>query len=147
MTSVFLGTYQPKLDDKGRLILPAKFRDQLSEGLVVTRAQDRALAVYPMDTFSKLMEEISNAPSTVKKVRDYQRMLSAGASHEVPDKQGRVTIPPILRTYAGLDRDVVVIGAMNRAEIWDLKVWEEYSASQEEDFADLDGEFMSGLGT
>lgn len=143
---MFLGTYQPKLDDKGRLILPAKFRDQLEDGLVVTRTQERALAVYPVATFEAMMADVSSAPSTVKQVRDYQRMLSAGASFEVPDKQGRVTIPPILRTYASLDREVVVIGAMNRAEIWDQKLWDEYSASQEAGFADLDEEFLSRLG-
>lgn len=138
---MFLGTYTPKLDDKGRLILPAKFRDALAGGLVVTRAQDRALAVYPKETFEQLMAPVSSAPSTVKQVRDYQRMMSAGASFEVPDKQGRVTIPPILRSYAGLDRDVVVIGAMNRAEIWDAEAWQRYSAESEAGFADLDEEF------
>ncbi|MDF1487912.1 division/cell wall cluster transcriptional repressor MraZ [Tessaracoccus caeni] len=138
---MFLGTYTPKLDDKGRLILPAKFRDALAGGLVVTRAQDRALAVYPKETFEQLMAPVSSAPSTVKQVRDYQRMMSAGASFEVPDKQGRVTIPPILRNYAGLDRDVVVIGAMNRAEIWDAEAWQRYSAESEAGFADLDEEF------
>ncbi|MCC2593394.1 division/cell wall cluster transcriptional repressor MraZ [Tessaracoccus sp. OS52] len=143
---MFLGTYQPKLDEKGRLILPARFRDQLADGLVVTRTQERALAVYPTATFEAMMAEIASAPSTVKQVRDYQRMLSAGASFEVPDKQGRVTIPPILRTYASLDRDVVVIGAMNRAEIWDQKLWDEYSAGQEKGFAELDEEFLSRLG-
>ncbi|MEZ5086148.1 MAG: division/cell wall cluster transcriptional repressor MraZ [Tessaracoccus sp.] len=138
---MFLGTYTPKLDDKGRLILPAKFRDALAEGLVVTRTQDRALAVYPKETFEALMAPVSSAPTTVKQVRDYQRMMSAGASFEVPDKQGRVTIPPILRRYAGLERDVVVIGAMNRAEIWDSEAWERYSSESEAGFAELDEEF------
>lgn len=138
---MFLGTYTPKLDDKGRLILPAKFRDALAEGLVVTRTQDRALAVYPKETFEALMAPVSSAPTTVKQVRDYQRMMSAGASFEVPDKQGRVTIPPILRRYAGLERDVVVIGAMYRAEIWDSEAWERYSSESEAGFAELDEEF------
>jgi len=138
---MFLGTYTPKLDDKGRLILPAKFREAFAGGLVVTRTQDRALAVYPKETFEALMAPVSSAPTTVKQVRDYQRMMSAGASFEVPDRQGRVTIPPILRAYAGLERDVVVIGAMNRAEIWDAQAWQRYSAESEAGFADLDEEF------
>lgn len=146
MPAVFLGTYTPKLDDKGRLILPARFREELEAGLVVTRTQERALAVYPKQTFEQLMAPVSAAPTTLKQVRDYQRMLTAGASFEVPDKQGRVTIPPILRAYAGLDRDVVVIGAMNRAEIWDADVWEEYQASQEAGFAELDDELLSQFG-
>lgn len=139
---MFLGTYTPKLDDKGRLILPAKFRDQLADGLVVTRTQERALAVYTVKEFESLMAPVSSAPTTVKQVRDYQRMLAAGASFEVPDKQGRVTIPPILRKYAGLDRDVVVIGAGTRAEIWDEKAWADYSETSEAGFSELDEELM-----
>lgn len=143
---MFLGTHFPKLDEKGRLILPARFRDQFPDGLVVTRSQDRALAVYPTATFEELMARLNQIPSTVKQARDYQRMLAAGASFEVPDRQGRITIPPILRAYAGLDRDVVVTGAMDRAEIWDQKVWEGYSESQEEGFSGLDVEFGSPPG-
>lgn len=138
---MFLGTYTPKLDDKGRLILPAKFREALAEGLVVTRMQDRALAVYPKETFEALMAPVSSAPMTIKQVRDYQRMMSAGASFEVPDKQGRITVPAVLRAYAGLERDVVVIGAMNRAEIWNAEAWQRYSAESEAGFADLDEGF------
>ena len=77
---MLLGTYTPKVDEKGRLILPAKFRDRLAAGLVVTRTQERALAVYPMDEFEKMMQPLQNAPTTSKRVRDYQRMLTAGAS-------------------------------------------------------------------
>lgn len=140
---MFFGTYQPKLDEKGRLILPAKFRDQLEDGLVVTRTQERALAVYPRAAFELKMSELMSAPSTVKQVRDYQRMLMAGASDEVPDRQGRVTIPPNLRQYAGLDRDVVVIGAGDRAEIWDAKAWQDYSEASESSFSDMDDEFAA----
>lgn len=143
--NVLLGTYTPKLDEKGRLILPARFRDFLAEGVVVTRTQERALAVYPQAEFEKLMAPLQSAPATSKKVRDYQRMLTAGASMEVPDKQGRITIPSILRNYAGLDREVVVIGAMNHAEIWDAKLWESYSADQEADFSAMDEEFLTQL--
>lgn len=143
---MFLGTYQPKLDDKGRLILPAKFRDSLAEGLVVTRTQERALAVYPRATFEAKMASLLSAPSTVKQVRDYQRMLMAGASDEVPDKQGRVTIPPHLRSYAGLDRDVVVIGAGDRAEIWDAAAWQKYSEVSEDGFSEMDDEFTALTG-
>ena len=144
---MLLGTYTPKVDEKGRLILPARFRDRLAAGLVVTRTQERALAVYPLDEFEKMMQPLQNAPTTSKRVRDYQRMLTAGASFEVPDKQGRITIPPILRSYAGLDRDVVVIGAMNRAEIWDAEMWETYSQDRETDFSEMDDEFLTQLNT
>lgn len=139
----FMGTYTPKLDEKGRLILPAKFRDALEGGLVVTRTQERALAVYPKAAFEAKMAALMSAPSTVKQVRDYQRMLMAGASDEVPDRQGRVTIPPNLRNYAGLDRDVVVIGAGERAEIWDAEAWQKYSEASEEGFSEMDDEFTA----
>lgn len=141
---MFLGTHTPKLDEKGRFFLPAKFRDELAEGLVVTRTQDRALAIYPTATFVQMMTEIAAAPTSVKQVRDYQRMLAAGASDETPDKQGRVTIPPHLRSYAGLGKDVVVIGAINRVEVWDAVTWQDYSTEQESAFAGMDEEILPG---
>jgi MraZ protein len=142
---VFLGTHTPKLDDKGRLILPAKFREELAGGLVITRAQDRCLAIYPMDTFVEMTKSISQAPSSVKQVRDFQRMLAAGASDERPDKQGRITIPQQLRAYAGLEANVVVVGAINRVEIWDVGAWEEYSREQESTFAEMNEEVFPGM--
>jgi MraZ protein len=142
---VFFGTYTPRLDDKGRLFLPAKFRDELSEGLVVTRGQERCLSVWPLQEFGKLTERMKEAPVTNKGARDYVRMLFAGASDETPDKQGRITIPPMLREYAALTRDCIVIGAMNRIEIWDAASWQTYSEQQEQAFADLSEEVFPGV--
>ena len=142
---MFLGTHTPKLDEKGRLILPAKFRDDLAEGLVITRAQDRCLAIYPMATFEEMTKSISQAPTSIKQVRDFQRMLAAGASDEKPDKQGRITIPQQLRAYAGLDTNVVVVGAINRVEVWDVGAWEQYSAQQESAFAEMNEEVFPGM--
>jgi len=142
---VFFGTYTPRLDDKGRLFLPAKFRDELSEGLVVTRGQERCLSVWPLEEFGKLTERMKEAPVTNKGARDYVRMLFAGASDETPDKQGRITIPPMLREYAALTRDCIVIGAMNRIEIWDAASWQTYSEQQEQAFADLSEEVFPGV--
>lgn len=142
---MFFGTYTPRLDDKGRLFLPAKFRDELSEGLVVTRGQERCLYVWSMGEFGKLTDRLKDAPLTNKSARDYMRMLYAGASDETPDKQGRITIPPMLRDYANLSKDCVVIGAMNRVEIWDATSWQAYSDQQEQAFADLSEEVLPGL--
>lgn len=108
---MFLGTYAPKLDDKGRLILPAKFRDELSHGVVLTRGQERCLYVFPEKEFERHVELIREAPLTSKAGRDFLRLFLSGASSEIPDKQFRVTIPPALREYAGLSRDLIVIGA------------------------------------
>ncbi|PKQ32920.1 MAG: cell division/cell wall cluster transcriptional repressor MraZ [Actinobacteria bacterium HGW-Actinobacteria-2] len=135
---MFLGTYTPKLDDKGRFFLPAKFREQLATGLVITRQQDRCLAIWPTEAFLAEVANTANGPSTVRGVRDYQRMVASGASDELPDSQGRVVIPPPLRTYAGLEKEIVVIGAFNRLEVWDQAAWADYSAAQEEAFAALD---------
>ena len=139
---MLLGTYTPKLDDKGRFFLPAKFREQLSAGLVITRAQDRCLAIYPMATFIEKTKQVATAPTTVRNVRDFQRMLASSASDEVPDKQGRITIPAPLRDYAGLSANIVVVGAIDRAEIWNPQAWEEYSTAQEAAFAELNEEIF-----
>ncbi|WP_110181603.1 division/cell wall cluster transcriptional repressor MraZ [Nocardioides solisilvae] len=142
---MFFGTYTPKLDDKGRLFLPAKFRDQLTEGLVVTRGQERCLTIWSLEDFGRLTERLAQAPVTNKGTRDYVRMLFAAASQEVPDKQGRISIPPVLREYASLSKDVVVIGSMNRIEIWDPASWASYSEEQEQVFSDLSDEVFPGI--
>ncbi|HEX2175513.1 MAG TPA: division/cell wall cluster transcriptional repressor MraZ [Nocardioidaceae bacterium] len=142
---MFFGTHTPRLDEKGRLFLPAKFRDQLQEGLVITRGQERCLYVWPDAEFAALTEQMRQAPVTNKKARDYMRMLFAGASDETPDKQGRITIPPMLRDYASLTRDCVVIGAMSRVEVWDARSWERYSGEQEQAFADMSEEVLPGV--
>ncbi len=142
---MFFGTYTPKLDDKGRLFLPAKFRDQLTEGLVVTRGQERCLTIWSLEDFGALTERLREAPVTNKATRDYVRMLFAAASQETPDKQGRISIPTVLREYASLHKEVVVIGSMNRIEIWDPGSWTTYSEEQEQKFSDLSDEVFPGI--
>jgi MraZ protein len=142
---MFLGTHTPRLDDKGRLILPAKFRDELAEGLVITKGQERCLYIWPIAEFARIADSLRTAPVTQKGPRDFMRVLYAGASDEVPDKQGRITLPPALRAYAGLDRECVVIGANSRVEVWDAAAWEAYLAAQEQAFADLSEEVLPGL--
>ena len=142
---MFLGTHTPRLDDKGRLILPAKFREQLEAGVVVTRGQERCLYVFPATEFAAMTERMATAPVTSKAGRDYMRVLFAGASDEVPDKQGRITVPPALRAYAGLTRDCTVIGANTRVEIWDSAAWAAYETSQEQSFSEISEEVLPGL--
>ncbi len=142
---MFLGTHTPRLDDKGRLILPAKYREQLEEGVIVTRGQERCLYVFPVEEFSRISEQLRQAPVTSKQARDYLRVFLSGASDEAVDKQGRVTIPAMLRGYAGLDRDCAVIGAGQRIEIWDLAAWESYLQEQEQAFAEQAEEVVPGL--
>lgn len=142
---MFLGTHTPRLDDKGRLFLPAKFRDDLQGGLVITKGQDRCLFVWSRGDFEALTERVRQAPFTNKASRDFLRVLFSGASDEIPDKQGRITIPPVLRQYARLRRDCVVIGAMDRVEIWDSEAWASYSAEHEESFASMSEEVIDGV--
>lgn len=142
---MFLGTHTPRLDEKGRLFLPARWRDELAEGVVITRGQERCLYVWPRAEFVRFTDAFRDAPLTNKAGRDFLRMLFAGASDEVPDKQGRVMVPGGLRTYAGLTKDCVVVGAMSRVEIWDVEAWDRYQTEQESSFADVSEEVLPGL--
>lgn len=142
---MFLGTHTPRLDDKGRLFLPAKFRDRLADGLVMTKGQERCLYVYDVAEFTRVATAMQQGPTSSKAVRDYVRVFLSGASDEVPDKQGRVTIPPPLRAYAGLTRDCTVIGAGNRVEVWDTPAWEAYLVRSEAAFAEQSEEVIPGL--
>jgi transcriptional regulator MraZ len=141
----FLGTYSPRLDDKGRLALPAKFRPELEGGLVICKGQDRCLFVFPTVQFDRFTESLAAAPLTDKRVRDYGRTLFASASNETPDGQGRITVPPLLRSYAGLSKDCVVIGANNRIEVWDAEAWQTWSAQADEAFAAIAEEVLPGV--
>ena len=142
---MFLGTYAPKLDDKGRVILPAKFWDELSAGLVITRGQERCLYVFTEREFENLHEKIRQAPVTSKQARDFLRVFLSGASQERPDNQHRITIPSSLRDYASLGRELTIIGAGSRAEIWDTAAWNEYYESTEAGFVDTEEEVIPGL--
>ena len=141
---MFLGTHHPRLDDKGRLFLPARFREELAAGLVVTRGQERCLYVFPRVRFDQMAAEMSAASFTNKAARELSRVFFAGASDETPDKQGRVTVPAELRGYAGLTKECVVIGTNDHLEIWDHDQWEAYLQAHEDAFADLSSEVVPG---
>ncbi len=142
---MFLGSYEPKLDDKGRLILPAKFREELAGGVVITRGQEHCLYVFSAREFENLHEKIRQAPVSSKQARDYQRVFLSGASAETPDKQHRVSIPATLRNYASLERDLTVIGVGSRLEIWNSASWDTYLNEQEAAFANTEEEVIPGL--
>ena len=142
---MFLGTYSPRLDDKGRLFLPAKFRDELAEGLVITKGQEGCLYVFAAAEFGRITNALREAPLTAKSARDYSRVFFASAHDEVPDKQGRVTVPMPLRDYAGLSRDCAVIGANTRVEIWDAQKWAHYLEASEGSFSSLSEEVLPGI--
>ena len=141
----FLGTYTPRLDDKGRLFLPAKYRDDLKEGLVIARGQDRCLFVWTPAEFTRIGDAARAAPSSVDGVRRHARLLGSQASHEVPDRQGRITVSKDLREYAGLDRDCAVIGAISRVEIWDAAGWAAYLEANLQEYSEQSEEVIPGL--
>lgn len=142
----FMGCFTPRLDDKGRLILPAKFRGQLASGLVMTPGQERCLYVYTMADFRRTYGQSRVVPGEqTKEERDYDRLMMAGAHDEIPDKQGRVCIPAKLRTYAGLTRDVAVMGVKAHLQIWDAATWDAYSAEQESAYANVSKAVVPGV--
>ena len=142
---MFLGTHTPRLDDKGRLALPAKFRPELEGGLVISKGQDRCLYVFPVGEWTRFTEALRTAPVTDRRVRDYGRVLFASASQEVPDGQGRITVPAQLRDYAGLSKDCVVVGANTRVEVWEAGAWQAYLDSTEQAFSDVAEEVLPGI--
>ena len=142
---MFLGTHALRLDEKGRLFLPAKYRDELARGLVLTKGQERCLYVFGESEFSRITEALRTAPVTAKAVRDYARVFFASASDELPDRQGRITIPPALREYAALRHECVVIGANTRLEIWDSAAWDAYLGQQEDAFSQASEEVLPGV--
>src|ERR1700752_4703155 len=115
---MFLGTYTPKLDDKGRLTLPAKFRDALAGGLMVTKSQDHNLAVYPREAFEQMARRASSASRSDPEARAFLRYLAAGTDEQHPDSQGRITLSAEHRRYANLSKDCGVTGEVDYLEIW-----------------------------
>jgi MraZ protein len=129
------GTFFPKLDDKGRLTLPAKYREHFADGVVVTRVQEGCLAVYDVETFDSLDARFESRTTNDADIRAYQRWLNSGSHEDVPDRQGRITLPAPLRAFAGLDHDVVVLGAGDRVEVWQPERWEKQSEHLDEVFS------------
>lgn len=140
---MFMGEYSHTIDAKGRLIIPSKFREQLGSEFVVTKGLDHCLFVYSNEEWQRITESFDSKPLTSKDARKFMRFFFAGAVSCEVDKQGRILLPAPLRTYAGLEKEVVTIGVMNRAEIWSRERYEDNS-----DFDDMDevAERMAELG-
>jgi len=134
---MFVSTYWPRLDEKGRFFLPPRHREQLVDGLVMARGQERCLVIYPTAEFGRMVEETAASLPDILKVRDFKRMASAMAVDTRPDKQGRISIPTELREYANLDKDIVVTGAFDHVEVWNPTAWAEYTEKKEPDYIAL----------
>jgi len=130
---MFIGEYNITIDDKGRLAVPVKFREALAVGAVVTRGLDTSLFLLPLEEWGKLADKIASLPLGQSNSRAFARLMLAGAMDVKLDKQGRFIVPEYLRTYAGLKREVVLVGIQSRLEIWDKTAWEKYANQAEED--------------
>lgn len=129
----FKGEYSHSLDAKGRVIVPAKFREQLGETFVVTKGLDDCLFVYPNDEWENIESRFRETPLTTKDARKFLRFFFAGAADCDIDKQGRTLIPSNLREFAGLEKEVVLAGAFNRIEIWSKDRWQENNRYEDMD--------------
>ncbi|KYO66672.1 division/cell wall cluster transcriptional repressor MraZ [Thermovenabulum gondwanense] len=134
---MFIGQYLHSLDSKGRVIMPSKFREGLGENFILTKGLDRCLFAYPMNEWKVIEEKLKALPLAKKEARAFLRLFFSGAVEAEVDKQGRILIPPILREYAGIEKDVVIIGVSNRVEIWSKEEWDVYSKGQEESYEEI----------
>lgn len=124
---MLLGEYQHSIDGKGRVILPAKLREEIGEQCIATKGLEKCLFVYPKQEWSTIENKLKQLPLAKAEARAFVRFFFSGAAELECDKQGRVLVPANLREYAALDKDIVIIGVLNRIEIWDKAVWEEYT--------------------
>ena len=134
---MFMGEYRHSIDAKGRLIVPARFRESLGDVFVVTKGLDGCLWAFADEDWKKLEEKLRALPLSDKEARRFSRFFLAGAGQVEVDKQGRINIPQNLREYAGLSKDCTVIGVSSRIEIWDSASWEDFYTESEENFEDI----------
>jgi len=134
---MFMGEYQHSIDEKGRLIIPAKFREALGAQFVVTRGLDNCLFVYPNAEWATLEQKLKSLPLMKSDARAFTRFFFSGATECELDKQGRINIPKNLCEYAKLEKECVVIGVSNRVEIWSKEVWEQYFQQSEQSFNEI----------
>ncbi len=142
---MFIGEYSHNLDDKGRLAVPVKFRRELSKGAVVTRGLDNCLFLYTKTEWEKLAEKLATLPISQANSRAFSRLMLAGAMDVEVDKQGRIILPEYLRSFAGLNKEVIIAGLYNRLEIWDSEKWSSYKGQTEAESGSI-AERMAELG-
>lgn len=134
---MFMGEYRHSIDPKGRIIIPAKFREHLGDAFIITRGLDQCLFGYPKEEWNLIEEKLKGLPLTKKDARAFTRFFFSGATECEIDKQGRINIPTPLIQYANLEKECVVIGVSNRIEIWSKDLWEKYFSESEESFAEI----------
>lgn len=142
---MFIGEYQHTVDNKGRVIMPSKFRDDLGSSFIMTKGLDNCLFIYPNEEWSKLEEKLRTLPLTNRDARAFVRFFFAGATECILDKQGRVLIPSNLREHARLEKDAVIIGVASRIEMWSKEEWNMYNNDESLSYDNI-AEKMAELG-
>lgn len=134
---MFMGEYHHSIDNKGRIIVPSKFREELGDMFIITRGLDQCLFGYPLSEWSLIEEKLKGLPLTKKDARAFTRFFFSGATESELDKQGRINIPAPLLQYAKLEKECVILGVSNRIEIWSKQIWEDYFSQSEDSFAEI----------
>ena len=141
---MFMGEYHHSIDEKGRLIIPSKFRTELGESFVITRGLENCLFVYSLVEWNKITEKLRKLPFTKQNARNFNRFLLSGATITELDKQGRANIPSTLVNFASLDKDCVIIGVNDRLEIWSKSKWENFFSENEDKLSDIAEDLFTG---
>ena len=142
---MFLGEYQHSLDSKGRIIVPSKFREELGARFIATKGLDNCLFLYPMEEWKIIEEKLRALPFTRADVRSFARFFFSGAAELEIDRQGRILLPPNLREYAGIEKDLTIIGVGARVEIWANEKWAPYNQTAQSSY-EVIAENLVGLG-
>lgn len=128
---MFIGEYKYSMDEKRRMSVPAKMREDLGETGVITRGIDNCLVLYPAEEWQKLAQKLQSLPSAKGESRAFVRLMLSGAAEVSFDKLGRILVPSYLAEYAGLEKELAIIGLGNRIEVWDEQNWEKYKRNKE----------------
>ena len=134
---MLMGEFHHNLDEKGRLIIPSKLREELGDSIVITRGLEDSLFIYSMDEWSNIVSKLKSLPFTKKDARNFTRMFLSGATAIEFDKQGRINLPLSLIEYASLKKECVIIGTLDRLEIWSKENWEGFVSNAKDDLSDL----------
>lgn len=134
---MFIGEYHHTIDDKGRIIIPAKFREELGDSFIITRGIENCLFVYSLDSFKKITDKLMSLPFTKKDARNFSRFFMSGATNVELDKQGRANVATPLVSYAHLKKDCVIIGTGDRLEIWSQEDWNSFFDSNQDNMSDI----------
>lgn len=141
---MFMGEYHHNIDDKGRLIIPAKFREKLGDEFIVTRGIENCLFAYSKENWEKIVEKLESLPFTKKDARVFNRFFLSGATNAEVDKQGRINITSPLVSYANIEKECVIIGVGDRLEIWSLEAWNNFFDSAQNNMSDIAENLFDG---